>query len=79
LKGFRRTAAQWRLGVSERKREARVAIGKFAPLLQENRYSMVIDARHKFARKRCVNEYKWRPSPEIETKIVEAIFGKHKG
>ncbi|MCK7513304.1 MAG: hypothetical protein MZV70_60915 [Desulfobacterales bacterium] len=36
----------------------------------------VVDARHKFARKRYVREYLWQPSPEIEAAIRKAIFGR---
>jgi hypothetical protein len=36
----------------------------------------VVDARHKFARKRYAREYLWQPSPEIEGAIWKAIFGQ---
>jgi len=35
----------------------------------------VVDARHKFARKRYAREYRWEPSAEIEEAIRKAIFG----
>jgi hypothetical protein len=70
--------AEGRLDISEREREARAAVEMFAPLYEENHRSKVIDARYRFAKKLFINEYKWTPSPEIEAKIVEAIFGDHK-
>jgi transposase len=36
----------------------------------------VIDARHKFAKKRYFDKYRWEPSNEIISTISEAIFGK---
>ena len=36
----------------------------------------VIDARHKFARKRYFDKNRWEPTDEIVTAIAEAIFGK---
>jgi transposase len=36
----------------------------------------VIDARHKFARKRYFDKNRWEPTDEIATAIAEAIFGK---
>jgi len=36
----------------------------------------VIDARHKFARKRYFDKHRWEPTDEIVTAIAEAIFGK---
>ena len=36
----------------------------------------VIDARHKFARKRYFDKNRWEPTDEIVTAIAETIFGK---
>jgi hypothetical protein len=36
----------------------------------------IIDARHKFAKKRYFDKYRWEPSDEIVAGIAEAIFGK---
>ncbi len=35
----------------------------------------IVDARYLFARKRLNYEYRWRPTQEIETAIMKAIFG----
>jgi hypothetical protein len=42
----------------------------------EQRDKRVIDARHKFARKRYFDKNMWKPTDEIVTAIAEAIFGK---
>mgnify|MGYP001824686447 FL=1 len=42
----------------------------------EQRDKRVIDARHKFARKRYFDKHWWDPTDEIVTAIAEAIFGK---
>ena len=36
----------------------------------------VIDARHKFARKRYFDKHRWEPTDQIVTAIAEATFGK---
>jgi hypothetical protein len=46
----------------------------FFSLEQQDR--RVIDARHKFARKRYFDKNRWQPTDEIVTTIAEAIFGK---
>jgi len=35
---------------------------------------VVIDAQHHFAKKRFDHQFKWKPTPEIEMAILEAIF-----
>jgi hypothetical protein len=35
----------------------------------------IIDAKHRFAKKRFDDRYIWKPAPEIETAIQRAIFG----
>ena len=42
----------------------------------EQRDRRVIDARHKFARKRYFDKNRWKPTDEIVAAIAEAIFGK---
>jgi len=68
--------SEGRLDIKEQEREARMVVELFPPLPAEEHPQQVIDARHRFARKRYTNEYQWRPSAEIETAIVEAIFGR---
>jgi hypothetical protein len=73
---FLRFDSEGRLDIKERERAARMAIELFPPLPDEEQPPQLIDARHRFARKRYANEYLWRPSAEIQTAIFEAIFGK---
>ena len=42
----------------------------------EQQDKRVIDARHKFARKRYFDKNRWEPADEIIAAIAEAIFGK---
>ena len=42
----------------------------------EQQDSRVIDARHKFARKRSFDKHKWKPTDKIVTAIAEATLGK---
>jgi hypothetical protein len=55
--------------------ESRVASDMLEPLIV-CKNKQVVDARHKFARKRYAREYLWQPSPEIEGAIWKAIFGQ---
>jgi len=73
---FLRFDSEGRLDIKERERAARMAVELFPPLPDEEQPPQLIDARHRFARKRYANEYLWRPSAEIQTAIFEAIFGK---
>ena len=47
----------------------------FSSLEQQDK--RVIDARHKFAKKRYFDKHRWQPTDEIITAIAEAIFGKN--
>jgi hypothetical protein len=64
-----------RLREDEREREARLSMEMIKPSLLEEESNHVIDARYKFAKKRFSREFRWEPSPEIETAIFKAIFG----
>jgi len=55
-------------------REVKLAMDMLEPVIIE-RAKQVVDARHKFARKRYAREYRWEPSPEIEASIHKVIFG----
>ena len=68
--------SEGRLDIKEREREARMAVELFPPLHGRDHPAQLIDARHRFARKRYANEYLWQPSAEIEAALAEAIFGK---
>jgi len=55
-------------------REVKLAMDMLEPVIIE-RAKQVVDARHKFARKRYAREHRWEPSLEIEAAIRKAIFG----
>jgi hypothetical protein len=54
--------------------EVKLAMDMLEPVIIE-RAKQVVDARHKFARKRYAREYRWESSPGIEAAIRKAIFG----
>jgi len=68
--------SQGRIDAAEREKQASLAGEMAAPAHMEQHPGQVIDARHRFAKRRYDDHYRWTPSPEIESAIVEAIFGK---
>jgi len=46
------------------------------PLLIENHPRQLIDASHRFAKKRYDHEYRWTPAKEVVAAIGKAIFGQ---
>ena len=65
-----------RLKVSELEKEESLAFDMLAHLSPDQTNGRVIDAQHKFARKRYFDKYRWEPTDEIIAAIGEAIFGK---
>ena len=74
--GFLSFGDEGRLKVSELEKEESLALDMLAPLFSDQTDSRVIDARHKFAKKRYFNKFSWSPTDEIIAAIAEAIFGK---
>ena len=68
--------SEGRIDASEQERELRLALEVLPPLPMELHPKRVIDAHHRFAKKRYEDKYRWTPSPEIEAAIVHAVFGK---
>ena len=52
-----------------------VSIEMIKPSLPEQEANHIINAGYKFAKERFNREFRWEPSPEIETAIQRAIFG----
>lgn len=73
---FLKFDAKGRIDQSEKKKEARLAIESFSPIGEKQESEQLIDARHLFARKRYNDRYKWKPSSELEAKIIDAVFGE---
>jgi hypothetical protein len=74
--GFLEFDDEGRLKVSEHEKQERLAFDMLAPLLSDQTNDRIIDARHKFAKKRYSDKYSWTPTDEIVVGIAEAIFGK---
>ena len=69
--------SEGRIDACEQEKARRMAVDLFPPVLSEKQPGQVIDAQHRFAKKRYDNEYRWTPSPELEAAIVRTIFGKN--
>ena len=67
--------SEGRIDASEHRKETRLAMELLPPFSVDQQPSQVIDAQHRFAKKRYDNEYRWTPSTEIEAAIIKAIFG----
>lgn len=65
------------LKAAEQDKEERLAFDMLAPLFADQTNSRVIDARHKFAKKRYFDKYSWTPTDKIIAGIAEAVFGKY--
>lgn len=63
-----------RIDAAEQEREWQLAVDSLPPFASEKLPQPVIDARHHFAQKRYEDKYRWHPTPELESKIVAAIF-----
>ena len=64
-----------RLNAGEREKAARLAMDTLEPILPDKKPEQLVDAKHKFAKKRFDDRYIWKPTPDIETAIQRAIFG----
>ena len=65
-----------RLELSEHEQAESLAFDMLNFFSLKQKDKRVIDARHKFARKRYFDKYRWEPSDETIAAISEAIFGK---
>jgi len=45
-----------------------------APVLNEQNPKKVINASHRFAKRRYEHEFKWKPSRKVEEAIVGLVF-----
>jgi hypothetical protein len=73
---YRTFDSNGRLDASEREKAARLAMDSIEPILPGKKSERIIDVKHRFAKKRFDDQYKWKPSPKIETAIQRAIFGR---
>ena len=66
-----------RLDTTDQEQAARLALDMLPPISSEESSRQVIDASHKFAKKRYDDHYTWKPTPEIEAAIVKTVLGTH--
>ena len=52
----------------------RLGMDLLPPLLNEKNLKQVINASHRFAKRRYEHEFKWKPSRKVEEAIVAAVF-----
>jgi hypothetical protein len=64
-----------RIDKKEWTRRLRVALELPTSILKGVFPEQVIDARHRFIKRRYDHEFKWKPSPKVEEAIVAAVFG----
>jgi hypothetical protein len=65
-----------RLKVVEHEEQESLAFGLLDPLSSGQTNSQIIDARHKFAKKRYFDKFNRTQTDEIVLGIAEVIFGK---
>jgi len=67
--------SEGRVDAAEQEKEQRLGIDMIPPMLPDRDPSRIVEALHRFAKKRFDNEYRWKPTQEIEFAIMEALFG----
>ncbi len=65
---------QGRIDKKEWEKGIRLGIDLLPSILNEENPKKVIDAQHRFARRRYEHEFKWKPSRKVEEAIVAAVF-----
>ena len=60
---------------AEQIRERRLGADLLAPLILERRSQKVIDAEHRFTKKRFEREFRWIPTPEVERAMMSTALG----
>ena len=65
-----------RINKKEWEKGMRLGMDLLPPSFNEEKSKQVINASHRFAKRRYEHEFKWKPSRKVEEAIVAAIFGK---
>lgn len=68
--------SEGRLDRSEQAKETKLAMEVMGPLSLIQEPGQVVNARHRFAKKRYEHKYSWKPSLEMQAAIVAATLGK---
>jgi len=63
-----------RIDKEEWEKGMRLGMELLPPLYDDQHSKQVIDAQHRFAKRRYDHEYKWKPTRKLEEAIVAAIF-----
>ncbi len=66
--------AKGRINKKEWEEGVRLGMELMPPLPNEQHAKKVVDARHRFAKRRYEHKFKWKPSRRVEETIVGAIF-----
>lgn len=54
----------------------RLGLELLPPLLNDQHPKQIVDARHRFAKRRYEHEFKWKPSRKVEEAVVASVLGK---
>lgn len=65
-----------RIDATHLEKQARLAIETLPSFTEKDPSRHVIDARSRFAKKRYEQEFKWKPTPELQAAIISAILDK---
>ena len=66
--------AKGQINKKEWEKALRLGMDLLPPLFNEEHPKKVIDAQHRFAKRRYEHEFKWKPSRKVEDAIVAAVF-----
>lgn len=69
--------SEGRVDAAEQEKERRLGVEMLPPILMDRSAKHVVEARHRFAKRRFDNEYRWEPTQEIEFAIMATIFGPY--
>ncbi|MBM4309258.1 MAG: hypothetical protein FJ123_21230 [Deltaproteobacteria bacterium] len=63
-----------RIDKKEWEKGMRLGMDLLPPFLKEQYPRQVIDAHHRFAKRRYEHEFKWKPSRKLDEAVVAAVF-----
>jgi hypothetical protein len=69
--------SEGRVDAAEQEKERRLGVEMVPPIFMDRDSKQVVEARHRFAKRRFDNEYRWKPTQEMEADIMAAIFGSY--
>jgi len=62
---------------SSMEKEMHLGMQMMEPITLDLKSTNVVDAEHRFAKKRFSDLYLWQPSPDVKDAILKAAFGKN--